>query len=473
MDRPSHTGAGLITQVEPGGLGAELGVQPGDVLLEVNDHPVRDVIDVRFYSAEELVTWRVCRSNQELRLVARRQPVQPLGVEFAHPTFDVDVLRCNNRCEFCFVNQSPPGMRRSLYIKDDDYRYSFLFGQFVTLTNLTEADWQRIEEQHLSPLYVSVHATQPEVRRRILGKPDAPDIMEQLRWFQARHIQIHAQLVLVPGLNDGEQLEHSLRDLLPCYPTVLSVAVVPVGLTARHACRLRPYRPDEAGQVLHQVEPWRRRCRQEMGVTWVYPSDEWYLLAGRRIPPAAHYDDFPQLENGVGMVRQFLDDWVRLKRRLTRGKVRQPDQPEKALRQRSACLVCGELAAPVLRQVANEMNALWGTRLHVRPVINHWYGLVTASGLLTGRDVIQQLKAAAGAGIQLGELVFLPRVMFDATGQWTLDDMTPTQLQQELGLPLCIAQYPSQIAAALTQMHACGQPGSQVPDKIAEDLCKH
>lgn len=472
MASSSRAGSGLITQVEPGGLAAELGVQPGDVLLEVNGHPVRDVIDVRFYSAEELVSWRVCRSNQERHLIARRHPAQPLGAEFAHPTFDVDVLRCNNRCEFCFVNQSPPGMRRSLYIKDDDYRYSFLFGQFITLTNLTPADWQRIEEQRLSPLYVSVHTTQPELRRRILGKRDVQDILEQLRWFKERHLQVHTQLVLVPGLNDAEQLEHSLRDLWPLYPAVLSVAVVPVGLTARHAPGLRPYQPDEARRVLRQLDPWRRRGRRELGVTWVYPSDEWYLLAGRPIPPASHYDDFPQLENGVGMVRQFLDDWARLKRRLKRGKARHPDQPEAALRQRRASLVCGELAAPMLQRLADEMNAMCGTRLQVWPVINRWYGLVTASGLLTGRDVIQQLREAARAGALLGDLLFLPRVMFDASGQWTLDDMTLAQLQEALGLPVHLAQHPSQIVTTLAQTTNCERTRPQVWAEMAEELCK-
>ena len=472
MDRSSYTCGGLLTQVEPGGLAAELGAQPGDILLEVNGHPVRDVIDVRFYSADELVSWRVCRANQEFQLVARRRPAQSLGAEFAHPTFDIDILRCRNRCEFCFVNQSPPGMRRSLYVKDDDYRYSFLFGQFITLTNLTQADWQRIEEQHLSPLYVSVHATRPELRRRILGKRDAPDVLEQLRWFKERHLQLHTQLVLVPGLNDAEQLEHSLHDLLQFYPSVVSVAVVPVGLTARHAPQLRPYRPDEARQVLRQLEPWRQRCRRELGVTWVYPSDEWYLLARRPIPPVSHYDDFPQLENGVGMLRQFLDDWARLKRRLKRHKAHHPDQPGVDLRHRSASLVCGELAAPILQRVADEMNALWGTRLQVRTVVNHWYGLVTASGLLTGRDIVQQLRETAQAGVPLGDRLFLPRVMFDASGQWTLDDMTLTQLQEALGLPIHLAQHPSQIATALAQVIVSEKPCSQVADKMAEELCK-
>ena len=426
---------GVVSAVEPAGLAAQMGLCPGDVILAVNGHPLRDVIDFRFYSAEDEIELRVRRDGQEFTLTGLRAYGQPVGVEFVHPTFDVDIRRCNNKCAFCFVTQSPRGMRRTVYIKDDDYRYSFLFGHFVTLTNLDEEDWERIEEQHLSPLYVSVHATELDLRRKLLVRQTAPDVLEQLRWLGERHVEVHTQIVLIPGLNDGLHLERSLSDLCCLFPTVRSVSVVPIGLTRYHPGTMRTYRPDEAAPILDQIEPWRERCRRELGVTFVYPSDEWYLLAERPVPPTAEYDSFGQLENGVGMVRQFLDEWEQVKSQISN------------LKSQKVTLVCGELAAPVLRRVVDELNALAGSEVCVVPVVNHWYGVVTVSGLLTGRDVVEQLRGVVGS--LPGEAALLPRVMFDNSGQVTLDDMTPAQIQAALGVPVTIAQHPGEMLAAL------------------------
>jgi putative radical SAM enzyme (TIGR03279 family) len=407
--------------------------------------------------------FRIQRGDKELRLAGGREYGERLGVQFAHPTFDVDILRCNNRCVFCFVAQSPPGMRGPLYIKDDDYRFSFLFGHFVTLTNLTEGDWQRIETQHISPLYVSVHATELDLRRQLLGNAGAPDVVEQIRWLGERHIRVHTQLVLIPDVNDGPHLERSLGDLIELFPAVRSISVVPIGLTRTHAQALRSYLPDEARRLLDQVEPWRERCRRAFGLGFVYPSDEWYLLAGCPIPPADQYDGFDQIENGVGMVRQFLDEWGQLKSQISNNKYQMSNQcyaPSGAsqapdFRRGRATLVCGELAAPVLRPVVGELNALVGSQVSVQPVVNNWYGVVTVSGLLTGRDVVEQLGAADqtagrnGETSPLGEVVLLPRVMFDNSGRVTLDDMTPAQIEGALGVPVAVAQHPDEMLAAL------------------------
>ncbi len=431
---------GLVSNVQTGALADHMGLRPGDVIEAVNGYPLRDVIDFRFYSAEEEIELLVRRDGQAFTLSGTREYDQPFGVEFGHPTFDVDIRRCTNKCEFCFVTQSPRGMRRTVYIKDDDYRYSFLFGHFVTLTNLNEKDWQRIEEQHLSPLYVSVHATELELRRALLVKKNAPDVLEQIRWLGERGIQVHTQVVLVPGLNDGPHLERSLHDLTDLFPSVRSVSVVPIGLTRYHRGALRTYRREEAAPILAQVEPWRERCRREFGLTFVYPSDEWYLMAGQRVPPAAEYDGFGQVENGVGMVRQFLDEWKRLRSARPAAQARQISN----LKEKRAIVACGELAAPVLEEVVGELNALAGSQVRVAPIVNNWYGVVTVSGLLTGRDVIEQLMSTAS-----GEMIVLPRVMFDNSGRVTLDDMTPIQIQQALGSPVAVAQHPGEMLAAL------------------------
>jgi putative radical SAM enzyme (TIGR03279 family) len=436
----NQASGGLVSAVEPDALADEMGLRPGDVIMAVNDYPLRDVIDFRFYSAEERVELQVRRNGQEFSLSGERQYGQPVGVEFAHPTFDVDIRRCANKCEFCFVTQSPRGMRPTVYIKDDDYRYSFLFGHFVTLTNLDDKDWERIEQQHLSPLYVSVHATELELRRQLLVKKNAPNVLEQVRWLGERGIQVHTQLVLIPGLNDGPHLERSLRDLTDLFPAVQSVSVVPIGLTRYHPGSMRTYRPQEAAPILDQIEPWREHCRRELGLTFVHPSDEWYLLAGRPVPPAAEYDGFGQTENGVGMVRHFLDEWAEIKYQALN------------IKYQRATLVCGDLAAPVLQGVVDELNALSGSEVRVAPIVNNWYGLVTVSGLLTGHDVVQQLAGTTGAQRDKplpGEAVLLPRVMFDNSGQVTLDDMTPIQIQEALGMPVMVAQHPREMLAAL------------------------
>src|SRR5512136_733235 len=262
---------GMVASVEPGSLADELGLRPGDELLAVNSVPVEDVIDVQFYSAEEHVELAVRRGKQQFVVGADREYDRPLGLEFAHPTFDIDIRRCNNLCTFCFVLQMVPRMRRTLYIKDDDYRYSFLYGHFVTLTNLSEHDRERIEQQHLSPLYVSVHATELDVRRKLLRNDKTPDILDQLRWLAQCGIEVHTQIVVTPGLNDGDHLVRSVRDLSELWPTVQSVSIVPVGITKHHKYGERPNTIAEAHLVLDKVHEWQKEFRKKLGVRLAYP----------------------------------------------------------------------------------------------------------------------------------------------------------------------------------------------------------
>ncbi len=429
--------AGLIVQVDPEGWGSRVGVRPGDLLVRVNGRPVEDVIDVHFYAAEDEVTVEVVRGGQRLLLGGPRREGEPLGLVFAHPTFDIDIRRCNNLCTFCFVLQTPKGMRRTLYIKDDDYRYSFLYGHFVTLTNLTARDWQRIVEQRLSPLYISVHATDPEVRRRVLRNPRAPDIMAQLRWLADHGIEMHTQIVVTPGLNDGAHLERSVFDLATLWPQVRSVSVVPVGVTRFQRYGVRPNTVEEARRVLRAVHAWQRAFRRSLGVRFVYATDEWYLLTGRPVPSRAAYDGLRLQENGLGMVRDFLEDYRRVRRALRRR--------GRALAGRRATLATGTLFAPVLARAAADFNARTGAALEVVPIVNTRLGeTITVAGLLMAEDVIGQLAARP-----LGELVVLPRIMFDHPEGISLDDRTPLEIARALGRPIALADAMGDVLDAL------------------------
>lgn len=410
---------GRVASVKKGGLADRLGVQPGDRLKAINGHVLRDVIDFRFHASEGELELEIERGGQRQFYQAQRVYGEEFGLRFTDDVFD-GLRECDNRCAFCFVDQMPPGMRRSLYIKDDDYRYSFLHGNFITLSNWTEEDWERVADQHLSPLYISVHATEPELRRRIFGNPRLPDIREQLRRLAKLGIEMHTQIVLVPGLNDGHLLERTVEDLTALHPAVRSIGLVPVGLTKYHAAGLRLLTAEEQRAVLERIVAWQAENRRRFGVAVVYPSDELYLRAGFPVPPATEYDGFPQLENGIGLVRQLLDEWQGVKaegRRPARGK---------------GVVVCGTLVAPILGRIVEELTGGLGVDISLVPVENDFFGsTATVSGLLTGGDVVSAL-----AGRVVGDVVFLPRVMFDATGKVTLDDLTLGEIESRLGVPV-------------------------------------
>ena len=432
---------GEIASIAPNSLGDELGLRPGDWLLAINGHILRDVIDCRYYSSEEYLEISLNRDGVEMTIKTHRRYGQELGLEFIRPIFDA-TRRCVNVCEFCFVAQLPGGLRASLYIRDDDYRLSFLTGSFVTLTNLSKVDWDRLAQQRLSPLYVSVHATAPYLRRRILGHP-VPDIRQQLRRLGDLGIHVHTQVVLVPGLNDGLNVERTLRDLAALYPMVESVAVVPVGLTRFHRGGCRTYRPGEAKALLAQVAPLQREFRQRWGVGFMYLADEWYLLAKESVPPTASYDGFPQLENGVGLVREFLDDWEIFRQSLTADRFLN-------LQGMRFTLVCGVLIAPKLRDVANTLSELTGSDFDVISVPNMFFGpTVTVSGLLAGADVVNELTGRA-----LGNAVVLPRAMFDAPGECTLDGWSLDRIEEQLNVPVRCARNSSQVIEELATLHS-------------------
>jgi putative radical SAM enzyme (TIGR03279 family) len=412
---------GRIAAVEPGSIGAEIGIEPGDVLVSINGHPLRDVIEYQFYGAEEELVLQIERGGRPHRIEVEREYDESLGLGFAEPLFD-GLRQCANRCPFCFVAQLPHAMRRSLYLRDDDYRLSFLHGSYVTLTNLDEDDWQRIGEQHLSPLYVSVHATDRKVRRALLGNARAPDIIPQLQRLGRMNIVVHAQAVIVPGANDGAVLEETVKALLDLWPTVQTLALVPVGLTRQCAEHLSTLSDGDAQSILTLAEQLAPAIRARTRRTWLYPSDELYLLAGQEAPLAETYDDSAQYENGVGLVRALLDDWA-----FARGQV------NRAMFQGiRATLVCGTLIAPTLQRLASEASQITGARLCVLPVANRFFGpTVTVSGLLTGADVLGALKARSAS-----DVVCIPRAMLDESGERTLDDITIESMAQELDTPV-------------------------------------
>ncbi|HZU14234.1 MAG TPA: DUF512 domain-containing protein [Chloroflexota bacterium] len=450
---------GVVDAVDVGSPGALAGIRPGDVISAVNGRRLRDAVDFQFFTADEpVVDVEVMRpANGHLRESVRieRDPDEVLGVSFTEPTF-TPIRECNNHCPFCFIDQLPAEMRSSLYIRDDDYRYSFLFGNFVTLTNLNERDWERLEEQRLSPLYVSVHATDLEMRRTLLGNPKAPDILAQFERLFALGIRVHTQVVTCPGMNDGEILERTIADLSAYVPSVLSIGVVPVGLTRtpqeilagpEPSCSrilpsaadlpLRTFKPEEARAVVRQTRRWQRHFRRGYGCSLVYASDEFYLLCDERVPPATAYDGYPQYENGIGMVRDLIDDAHRLHRRL-----RRRENPPRT--GRSATLVCAEMIGDCLQRLVANWAALTGADVDLTVLSNSFFGpRVRVSGLLTGRDII------ANADRYRGDLVVLPTVMLDKTGSRTIDGMTPAELEAALGKPITFAGYLSEVDRAV------------------------
>ncbi len=418
----------VVATVEPGSIGEELGFQPGDRLLSINGVRPRDLIDLQMLVGEEELRLEVEDPDGSRHLLEiEKDADEGLGLAFSEALFD-GLRQCNNHCPFCFIDQQPPGRRGSLYLKDDDYRLSFLYGSYLTLTNLTEADWRRIEAQRLSPLYVSVHATDPDLRSRLLVNPRAALLMEQLRWFAERRLQIHAQVVVCPGLNDGSALESTLRDLAGFgsgdWPAVLSTAVVPVGLTRFRPSgdALQPVTPEGAAAVIERVEALQQEFRSRIGSRFAWLADEWYLLADRSLPPRTSYEDLPQRENGVGSIRAFLEELDRLTRRL----------PESLPEPRRFSWVVGRLVAEALRPVVERLNRVRGLELILQGLPSPYWGQDrVVTGLLTGSDLLAGLE-----GRDLGERLLVPRVMLREGEEVFLDDMSLAEVRARLPVPV-------------------------------------
>ncbi len=405
-----------ILDIEPDSIAAELGLQTGDSLLSINGEPLRDLLDYRVQMCAEELLLEIERADGELwDIELEKDADEDLGILLPHP----EPTHCGNNCIFCFVHQLPGGLRPTLYVKDEDYRFSFLYGAYVTLTNIDEPSLQRILAQRLSPLYVSVHATDENLRAHMLGRK-GPAILPLLQRLVDGGITVHCQVVVCPGVNDGVRLDQTFSDLLALAPGVASLALVPVGLTGyrQRLPQLRPVSPGEARSLVDWVEARQRECLPRFGTRFVYAADELYLNAGREFPALDCYDDFPQLENGVGLVAQFRSE------------------AQEVLRQASPLqlpvlgVITGVSAAAEIRDFSTRLAALTGIELKVFVVRNDFFGgAVTVTGLLAGCDIVNQLK-----GQDLGEVLLLPEIVLREGSDMLLDDMTPSDIERQLGV---------------------------------------
>ena len=413
-----------IQSVDAGSPAARAGVRPGETLLEISGHRVVDVLDYKFYGYDARLTLKLQGEDGQQRTVKlRKEEGEDLGLNFE--TYLMDRARsCANRCIFCFVDQMPPGMRKTLYFKDDDARLSFLLGNYITLTNLSQREIQRICDLRVSPVNISVHATDPELRTAMLKNPRAGECLAVMERLAAAGIEMNCQVVACPGVNDGPALDRTLRELGGLYPQVNSVAVVPVGVTKfrEGLCHIDPYTPDQAAALIDQVEAFAAGFRAAHGTALAWCSDEFYLIAGRTLPEKPYYEDMAQLENGVGMLRLLQ----------SQAALALEDQ-DPAAAPPAFSVATGVSAAPFIREIVDmcreKCDKIKG---NVYPIRNRFFGeTITVSGLITGTDLVEQLK-----GAELGEALYIPANMLRSGELVFLDDVTVEEAQAALGVPI-------------------------------------
>jgi putative radical SAM enzyme (TIGR03279 family) len=410
----------LIQDVIENSIACEVGIEPGDTLLTVNGQTICDILDYQFAVQDTAVELAICKANGQTWLVdIEKDEDDELGLIFAGAIFD-NMRVCKNRCLFCFVDQLPFGLRSTLQVKDDDYRHSFLFGNFITMTNLKPEDWDKILAMRLSPLYISVHAMNPRVRVNMLKHKKSGTIKEDLGRLYQAGIQIHTQIVLCPVINDGDVLEDTIQQLAEFYPSVQSIGIVPVGLT-RHRQRLpllRPCNPEQSADLITRVGEYQRHFRQQLGLGVVYLADEFYLQAGQAIPHSDYYDGFEQLENGIGLIRRLWDEFTQLK-----------DHLPAAIPPRQVHIITGVSGAIALDPICERLNQIAGLSVQTIPVVNHFLGeTVTVTGLLTGQDIITTLGSK-----YRGKQLLLPEVLLKAGEALLLDDSSVAEIEAAAG----------------------------------------
>ena len=418
-----------ILSVVPGSPAAMAGLQAGEWITHVNGEEIIDEIDYQALTSRATLNIDLQNSAGERRTVRlRKKSWMPLGL-CLDETMVLKPRHCQNHCLFCFIDQMPPHMRETLYVKDDDWRLSLMMGNYVTLTNVDDREFQRILAREASPLYISVHATDPDVRIRLLRNPKAGNLMERLKALRDHGLQFHGQIVLCPGINDGPVLDQSIRELSELSPAACSLAVVPIGLTKfrEKLPQMRMFTPETASAVLDQIESWQKRLLSEYGTRFVFPSDEFYCLSGRTIPDSEYYEEYSQIENGVGMIRQLIDECEEA--------AGDPALAPTDHSPRHLLIPTGVSAAPYIRSLA-ELYAPPETTVEVIPVINRFFGeTITVTGLIVGRDLIDTLK-----GRPCDEVLISSAMLREKTDTF-LDDVTLAQVRQELGVPIRVVSH--------------------------------
>lgn len=411
-----------IAGVEKASPAAKHGILPGDILISINGHDINDVLDYRFRLTEKKITLLIHRGPDLKEITIKKDEYSDIGLEFE--TYLMDKKHsCRNKCVFCFIDQLPKGMRDTLYFKDDDSRLSFLMGNYITLTNLSEEDVDRIIEMKTSPINVSVHTTNPELRVKMMKNKNAGKVLSYLRRFADAGISLNCQIVLCKGINDGKELERSMTDLAALYPSLVGVSIVPAGITnyREGLCHLEPFTAEEAGEVIDTIDKFGEKCLKKFGTRLFFSSDELYIEAGRELPGEDYYEGYPQIENGVGMIRSLDGEFTDELDFLDEYDLEKP---------RKVSVATGAAAYDFIKSLADRLCEQVPTlECHVYKIINDFFGHnITVAGLLTGKDLANQLN-----GKDLGDRLLIPRVTLRSEGDVFLDDTTPEWLAEQLG----------------------------------------
>lgn len=426
MERQGHR----IKGIEPGSIAEELELEPGDVLLEINGNRIQDVFDYKYYEDSENMVMLVQKADGELWELETWHDYESLGIVFENGLMS-EYKSCCNKCIFCFIDQMPPGMRETLYFKDDDSRLSFLQGNYITLTNMKDEDIERIIRFHLAPVNISVHTTNPDLRCRMLHNRFAGEALKKIDLLFQAQVPMNGQIVLCRGFNDGAELERTIHDLRRYLPYMESVSVVPVGLSKfRDGLEpLKAFEKESAEAAIEIIERFQKEIFQEHGTHFIHASDEFYILAGRELPDEGRYDGYPQLENGVGMLR-LLD-------REVTDALTELSEEDLSIEHETISIATGLLAYPYLKKQVEKITRRFpGKKVHVYAVRNDFFGeMITVAGLLTGQDLMRQLK-----GRELGQRLLLPCCMFRSGEEVFLDDITRGQLQNTLQVPVNIVK---------------------------------
>lgn len=437
MHRTEH----VVKEVMPGSIAEEMGIEAGDVLLSVNDNEIEDVFDYRYLMKDEYVEVLVRKADgEEWLLEIDKDYDEDLGVEFENGLMS-EYRSCSNKCIFCFIDQMPPGMRETLYFKDDDSRLSFLQGNYITLTNMTEKDVERIIQMQLAPINISVQTTNPALRCKMLNNRFAGEKLRFLDKLFEGHVEMNGQIVCCRGVNDGEELRRSITDLMKYLPFMRSVSVVPAGIT-KYREGLYPlelFTKEEAGAIVDMIEAYQKICFDQYGLHFIHASDEFYMLAERDFPEEERYDGYIQLENGVGMMRLFREEFAEA---LRAALIDSNGQRRLAEVNRTVTIATGKLAFPVIREAAVKMMQVCpGLTAHVCPIRNDFFGeTITVAGLVTGQDLIARLQERQQAGEGLGETLMIPANMLRSGEQVFLDDVTVQEVEQALGLGVTVTE---------------------------------